>query len=70
VLHGDRYFTGDLARKDESGFIYLEGRIKDMIKTGGLNVYPAEVELVRAVAVLRHGRGRVHSQAPLGSDHR
>jgi acyl-CoA synthetase (AMP-forming)/AMP-acid ligase II len=46
VLRGGRYFTGDLARKDESGFIYLEGRIKDMIKTGGLNVYPAEVEMV------------------------
>lgn len=46
VLRGGRYFTGDLARRDESGFIYLEGRMKDMIKTGGLNVYPAEVELV------------------------
>jgi acyl-CoA synthetase (AMP-forming)/AMP-acid ligase II len=27
-------------------FIHLEGRMKDMIKSGGLNVYPAEVELV------------------------
>ena len=46
VLRGGRYFTGDLARKDENGFTCLEGRIKDMIKTGGLNVYPAEVEMV------------------------
>lgn len=44
VLHDGRYFTGDLARKDENGFIYLEGRKKDMIKSGGINVYPAEVE--------------------------
>jgi acyl-CoA synthetase (AMP-forming)/AMP-acid ligase II len=44
VLHEGRYFTGDLARKDENGFIYLEGRKKDMIKSGGINVYPAEVE--------------------------
>ena len=44
VLHDGRYFTGDLARKDENGFVYLEGRKKDMIKSGGINVYPAEIE--------------------------
>lgn len=38
--------TGDLARQDEDGFYYIEGRSKEMIVTGGLNVYPAEVELV------------------------
>jgi fatty-acyl-CoA synthase len=36
--------TGDLAKVDEDGFIYIAGRKKDMIITGGLNVYPAEVE--------------------------
>jgi acyl-CoA synthetase (AMP-forming)/AMP-acid ligase II len=46
VLKCGRYFTGDLARKDANGFVFLEGRVKDMIKSGGLNVYPAEVELV------------------------
>jgi len=46
ALRDGRYFTGDLARKDARGFVYLEGRMKDMIKTGGINVYPAEVELV------------------------
>lgn len=46
VLRNGRYFTGDLARKDANGYVFLEGRMKDMIKTGGLNVYPAEVELV------------------------
>ena len=44
VLRDGRYFTGDLARKDENGYIYLEGRKKDMIKSGGINVYPAEIE--------------------------
>lgn len=46
VLKSGRYHTGDLARKDEHGYIYLEGRMKDMIKTGGVNVYPAEIEIV------------------------
>ena len=46
VLRGDRYFTGDIARKDKDGYIRLEGRMKDMIKTGGINVYPAEIEMV------------------------
>lgn len=44
VLRDGQYFTGDLIRKDENGFIYLEGRKKDMIKSGGINVYPAEIE--------------------------
>lgn len=40
--------TGDLGKVDESGFVYVSGRSKDMIITGGLNVYPAEVERVIA----------------------
>jgi len=46
VLRNGQYFTGDLARKDEKGFVYLEGRKKDMIKSGGINVYPAEIEQI------------------------
>jgi len=38
--------TGDLAMCDADGFHYIVGRKKDMIITGGLNVYPAEVERV------------------------
>jgi acyl-CoA synthetase (AMP-forming)/AMP-acid ligase II len=38
--------TGDMAMKDADGFLYLAGRKRDMIKTGGINVYPAEIELV------------------------
>jgi fatty-acyl-CoA synthase len=36
--------TGDLAVQDEQGFVRLVGRAKDLIITGGFNVYPAEVE--------------------------
>lgn len=36
--------TGDLARIDEEGFIYIVDRKKDMVISGGENVYPAEVE--------------------------
>jgi fatty-acyl-CoA synthase len=36
--------TGDLAKKDEHGFHYIVGRKKDMIITGGENVYPLEIE--------------------------
>ena len=36
--------TGDMARRDEDGYLYLVDRKKDMIITGALNVYPKEVE--------------------------
>ena len=38
--------TGDVARMDADGFVYIEDRIKDMIISGGENVYPAEIEKV------------------------
>lgn len=40
--------TGDLAHMDANGFVYFYDRLKDMIKTGGLNVYSQEVEAVLA----------------------
>lgn len=40
--------TGDLGRVDEDGFLFIEDRIKDMIITGGENVYSPEVERVLA----------------------
>ncbi|KAA8970150.1 fatty-acid--CoA ligase FadD8 [Mycobacterium sp.] len=40
--------TGDLAREDEDGFYYIVDRVKDMIVTGGFNVFPREVEDVVA----------------------
>ncbi len=41
----DGFFSvGDLARRDASGHYFLEGRKRDMVISGGVNVYPAEVE--------------------------
>ncbi|MGA3174688.1 MAG: AMP-binding protein [Syntrophorhabdales bacterium] len=37
-------YTGDVARQDEDGFIYIVDRAKDVIITGGENVFPVEVE--------------------------
>ena len=42
--------TGDLASVDAEGFITLGGRAKDMIRSGGENIYPAEVEAVLTTA--------------------
>lgn len=40
------FHTGDLARIDEHGILYITGRIKEMLIVGGFNVYPGEVEEV------------------------
>ncbi|SDB10776.1 long-chain acyl-CoA synthetase [Pseudomonas sp. NFACC23-1] len=40
--------TGDLARMDSEGFIYIVDRLKDMFITAGFNIYPAELERVIA----------------------
>lgn len=36
--------VGDIARQDEEGYFYIVDRLKDMIITGGVNVYPVEIE--------------------------
>jgi long-chain acyl-CoA synthetase len=47
----DGAFTvGDVGRLDEEGYLYLEGRREDLVITGGVNVYPAEVEAALAEA--------------------
>lgn len=43
---GDWFNVGDLGRVDDEGYVFLEGRRSDLIITGGVNVYPAEIELV------------------------
>lgn len=43
---GDWFTVGDLGRLDDDGYLYLDGRRSDLIITGGVNVYPAEIERV------------------------
>jgi fatty-acyl-CoA synthase len=43
-LPGGWFRTGDLARRDADGFFYIAGRRKEMFISGGVNVYPAEIE--------------------------
>ena len=59
VMRGEWLLTGDMARRDEEGFIYLVDRKKDVIITGGENLYPVEIEdflrrcdLIKDVAVI------------------
>lgn len=40
------FYTGDMARQDDEGYFYIVGRLKDMIISGGENIYAAEVEAV------------------------
>ena len=44
ILWGDWLLTGDMARMDEDGFIYLVDRKKDVIISGGENIYPVQIE--------------------------
>ena len=75
---GGWYRTGDIARLTADGYLYILDRAKDMIISGGENIYPAEVEAVLAehpavadVAVARParsdlGRGRARRHHPGG----
>jgi len=40
------FYTGDLGYFDEEGFLFVAGRKKDMVKSGGISIYPLEIESV------------------------
>ncbi|GAA4711122.1 fatty-acid--CoA ligase FadD5 [Pseudonocardia yuanmonensis] len=63
TLAGGWLHTGDIGRLDEHGFLTLVDRAKDMLISGGLNVYPAEIETVLA------GRPGLEECAVVGVPH-
>jgi long-chain acyl-CoA synthetase len=46
AFRGNRFTLGDVGYLDEDGYLFIVDRAKDMIITGGVNVYPQEVEAV------------------------
>ena len=44
ILHGEWLYTGDMAKEDEDGFIFLVDRKKDVVISGGENIYPVQIE--------------------------
>ncbi len=61
IIRNGWLHTGDLGRIDEEGFFWLVDRKKDLVITGGENVYPGEVEEI----ILRHPH--VHDVAVIGT---
>ena len=46
ALEGGWLHTGDVVERDDEGYFWIKGRLKEMFISGGENVYPAEVEAV------------------------
>lgn len=44
AMENGRYFSGDMGRLDENGYLFFDGRFKEMIKSSGYSVFPEEVE--------------------------
>ncbi len=60
VLKNGWLHTGDMARQDEDGFIYLVDRKKDVIISGGENLYPVQIEAFLS------GYPKIHDVAVIG----
>ena len=59
--------TGDVATVDKEGFIYIQDRMKDMVISGGENVYPAEIEnVILAHPKVARGRGDRSAEREVG----
>ncbi len=69
VLDADGWFaTGDLARQDAEGFLYLEGRTACVINVGGLKCFPEEIEAVLTLhEAVREARVYPRPSAQFGS---
>ena len=63
ALRDGWYYTGDAGYLDDDGFLFLEGRVKDMIVSGGENIYPIEIENVLS------SHPAVHQCAVIGIPH-
>ena len=46
AMRGEYFRTGDIGKLDEFGFLYYLGRTKDIIISGGINIYPTDIETV------------------------
>lgn len=60
VYRGSAFTLGDLGYLDEDGFLFISDRVKDMVISGGVNIYPAEVEGVLSM------HPKVHDAAVIG----
>ena len=53
AFQGKRFSLGDIGHLDDDGYLYISDRAKDMIITGGTNVYPAEIEAASCWTIRR-----------------
>ena len=71
TFKGGWLHTGDIARADERGYLYIVDRKKDMIVSGGFNIFPREVEdVLSSPSRRRHGRGDRRAAREVGRGRR